>query len=282
MVFDHTSNLRHPEVPTMRKQTVTLVLCLLASTIALHAQSAAQIPKPAAFDVATINPVDPAAQSGRYIKMEGDHRFIAYHFPLNLLVAAAYDLNPRTISGGPKWVDSDHFDILAITPGDTRPTREQQMAMLRTLLTDRFGLTFHRESKVFSIYELEVAPGGPKLKPTSSAVNALTNVTNTVYPSKVVLPARNATIQDVVAMMQRAMLDRPVLDKTDLTGRYDFDLEWAPDETQFGGALVPAPSDSPSPPLFTALQQQLGLKLVATKGPVDALIIDHANLPTAN
>jgi uncharacterized protein (TIGR03435 family) len=214
--------------------------------------------------------------------MEGDNRFIAYHFTLNLLIAAAYDLNPRTISGGPKWVDSDHFDILGVTSGGTRPSREQQMAMLRTLLADRFGLTFHRDSKVFSIYELQVGPGGPKLKPTTAAPDAPINVTNTVYPSKVVLPARNATIQDVVAMMQRAMLDRPVVDKTGLTGRYDFDLEWAPDETQFGGALIPAPSDSPSPPLFTALQQQLGLKLVATKGPVDALIIDHANPPTEN
>jgi uncharacterized protein (TIGR03435 family) len=256
------------------------LLVIIALTVPLTA--AAQAPKPAAFDVATIHPVDPAAQSGRYIKMEGDHRFIAYHFTLNLLIAAAYDLNPRTISGGPKWVDSDHFDILGITPGDTRPTREQQMAMLRGLLTDRFGLTFHREPKVFSIYELQIAPGGPKLKPTASAPDAPINVTNTVYPSKVVLPARNATIQDVVAMMQRAMLDRPVVDKTGLTGRYDFDLEWAPDETQFGGALIPAPTDSPSPPLFTALQQQLGLKLVATRGPVDALIIDHADQPSAN
>lgn len=255
---------------------------LVTFALLLPLTAVAQTPKPPAFDVATIHPVDPAAQSGRYIKMEGDHRFIAYHFTLNLLIAAAYDLNPRTISGGPKWVDSDHFDILGITPGDTRPTREQQMAMLRGLLTDRFGLAFHREPKVFSIYELQVAPGGPKLKPTSAAPDAPINVTNTVYPSKVVLPARNATIQDVVAMMQRAMLDRPVVDKTGLTGRYDFDLEWAPDETQFGGALIPAPTDAPSPPLFTALQQQLGLKLVATKGPVDALIIDHADQPSAN
>src|ERR1700761_3761227 len=101
-------------------------LSLLALTLPVCAQTPAA-PKPDAFEVATIKPVDPAAQSGRFIKMEGDHRFIAYHFTLNLLIAAAYDLNPRTISGGPKWVDSDHFDILGITPGDTRPTREQQM-----------------------------------------------------------------------------------------------------------------------------------------------------------
>jgi uncharacterized protein (TIGR03435 family) len=256
-------------------------LSILVLALPLRAQMPAT-PKPEAFEVATIRPVDPAAQSGRFIKMEGDHRFIAYHFTLNLLIAAAYDLNPRTVSGGPKWVDSDHFDILGITPGDARPTREQQMAMLRTLLTDRFGLTFHREPKVLSIYEMQVAPGGPKLKPTAAAPGAPINVVNTVYPSKVVLPARNATIQDVVAMMQRAMLDRPVVDKTGITGRYDFDLEWAPDETQFGGALVPAPSDSPSPPLFTALQEQLGLKLVATRGSVDALIIDHAAQPTVD
>ncbi len=78
------------------------------------------------------------------------------------------------------------------------------------------------------------------------------------------------------------MLDRPVVNKTGLAGRYDFDLTWAPDETQFGGAVPIAPSDAPSPPLFTAMQDQLGLNLVATRGPVDALVIDSAERPSAN
>jgi uncharacterized protein (TIGR03435 family) len=82
--------------------------------------------------------------------------------------------------------------------------------------------------------------------------------------------------------MQRAMLDRPVVDKTGLSGKFDFDLEWAPDETQFGGEVPVASADSPNPPLFTALQQQLGLKLEATRGPIQALVVDAVERPTAN
>jgi uncharacterized protein (TIGR03435 family) len=83
-------------------------------------------------------------------------------------------------------------------------------------------------------------------------------------------------------LLQRAILDRPVVDKTGLSGWYDFDLEWAPDETQFGGGLPPASEGSQSPPLFEAIQQQLGLKLEATRGPVAALVVDQAERPSAN
>jgi uncharacterized protein (TIGR03435 family) len=97
-----------------------------------------------------------------------------------------------------------------------------------------------------------------------------------------VLPAGNATMGELVSVLQRAILDRPVVDKTGLSGRYDFDLEWAPDETQFGGEIPAAPSDAPSPPFFTAIQQQLGLKIDATRGPIAALVIDHADRPSEN
>ena len=154
--------------------------------------------------------------------------------------------------------------------------------MLQKLLVERFQLAFHREQKVFSIYELEVAKGGPKLKASAAAKDEPAALISTVYPQKVVLPARNATMGDLASLMQRAMLDRPVVDKTGLSGRWDFDLTWAPDETQFGGELTPASADAPSPPLFTALQQELGLKLVATRGPVAAIVVDRAEHPTAN
>jgi len=103
-----------------------------------------------------------------------------------------------------------------------------------------------------------------------------------VYPQRIVLPGRNATMGNFVSLLQRAILDRPVVDKTGLSGRYDFDLEWAPDETQFGGDVPPATAAATSPPLFEAIQQELGLKLEATKGPVDALVVDTAERPAAN
>jgi uncharacterized protein (TIGR03435 family) len=246
------------------------------------AQPTATRPKFDTFEVATIKPVLPDAKAGRYITMQGMDRFVEKDYTLKLLIAAAYSLNPRTISGGPGWMDSDHFDIQAKTAGNVRPTHDEQMAMLRSLLTERFKLTFHREQKEFPIYALEVAKSGAKLKASATGVEAPPVVGPAqVFPQHVVLPARNATMGDFVTLMQRAILDKPVVDKTGLNGRYDFDLQWAPDETQFDGGLPPA-TDSSSPPLFIAIQQQLGLRLVATKGPVQALVVDKAEKPSAN
>lgn len=154
--------------------------------------------------------------------------------------------------------------------------------MLRSLLTDRFKLTFHREAREFSIYQLELAKNGSKLKETAAPNDPPAVGPGVVYPQRIVLPARNATMGDFASLLQRAILDRPVVDKTGLPGRYDFDLEWAPDETQFGGDVPTASADTPSAPLFSAIQQQLGLRLVATRGAVDALIVDKAERPSAN
>ncbi len=235
-----------------------------------------------AFDVATIKEVGPDAKAGRYITMQGDHRFVAQNFALKLLIAAAYDLNPTVVSGGPEWVESQKFEIVATTPGEKRPNREEQMRMLRKLLTDRFQLTFRREEKEFSIYELGLFKNGPKLKTSLSEANEPTQLVSTVYPQRIHMPARNATMADFVAVLQRAILDRPVVDKTGLSGHFDFDLDWAPDGTQFGGEIPPAPDDAPSPPLRFALERQLGLQLKATRGMAASLTILKAERPSAN
>jgi uncharacterized protein (TIGR03435 family) len=247
----------------------------------------AQAPAPTAtpgptFEVATIKPTALDPKSGRYITMQGTNRFVAKYYTPKLMIAAAYDLSPKVISGGPAWIDSDHYDVEALTPGDTRPSRPEQMAMLKTLLTDRFKLTFHREEKEFSIYELEVASGGPKMKESTAPASDPAQLISTVYPQRMHLPARNATMGDFASLLQRALLDRPVVDKTGLAGRYDFDLDWAPDETQFGGEVPVASADAPSPPFFVAIQQELGLKVEATRGPVEAMVVDGAEPPTAN
>lgn len=234
------------------------------------------------FEVATIKPTAPDAKAGRYITMQGTNRFVVKYYTLKLMIAAAYNLSPKVISGGPAWAESDHFDVVALTPGSTRPTQPEQMAMLRTLLTERFKLTFHREEKEFSLYALEVAKGGAKLKESTEAPSDPPQLISTVYPQRIHLPAKNARMEDFASLLQRALLDRPVVDRTGLTGRYDFDLDWAPDETQFGGEVPVAPADAQEPPFFTAIEQQLGLRLEATRGPVQALVIDHAEPPTAN
>jgi uncharacterized protein (TIGR03435 family) len=263
-------------------------LALLTSGVLAQApaSNSAQ-PSSPAFEVATIKPVPPDTKAGRYIIMQGNNRFVAKHYTLKLMIAAAYDVSPKAISGGPRsgnsgWMDSDHYDIEAITPGTDRPSRDEQMAMLRNLLVERFQLTIHREPKVLSIYELEVSKGGPKLKPSAEAPGEPAALISTVYPDRIHLPAKNATMAEFASLLQRAVLDRPVVDKTALTGRYDFDLDWAPDETQFGGEVPVARSDAPNPPFFTAIEQQIGLKIEPTKGPVMALVVDSVQQPSAN
>ncbi|MGD0910839.1 MAG: TIGR03435 family protein [Terracidiphilus sp.] len=255
-----------------------LVLCLssLFAQAPPDKQDAAQ-----SFEVATIK-LAALDQPGRYITMQGTNRFVAKFYTLKLMIAAAYNLSPKEIMGGPEWADADHYDILALTPGAARPTHDEQMAMLRTLLAARFKLSFHREAKEFSIYRLEVSKTGSKLKQSAAAPGDPAQLISTVYPQRIHLPARNATMGDFASLLQRALLDRPVVDSTDLTGRYDFDLDWAPDETQFGGEVPVAPQDAQAPPFFTAIKDQLGLELVATRGNVQALVIDHAETPSAN
>ena len=214
--------------------------------------------------------------------MESVNRFVAKSYTVKLLIAAAYDLNPKAITGGAPWVDSDRFDISAVTPGDVRPTRDQQMAMLRALLVERFGLTFHREQKQFAIYLLTVSKDGPRLKSSGASANDPSSFISTVYPGRIVMPARNASMADFTAVLQRAVLDRPVVNKTGLTGRYDFDLDWAPSGREFGGDIPAAPDDTSGLPLFTAVQQQLGLKLEATHGEAEAFVIDQVERPSAN
>jgi uncharacterized protein (TIGR03435 family) len=236
----------------------------------------------AAFEVATIKPADPDFR-GRYITMQSTHQFLARNHSVRTLIKAAYNLHDNAVVGGPAWADTDRFDIQAVTPGEARPTQEQQMAMLRKLLADRFHLTFHREPKELSVYAIVAAKSGPKLAASTTPADKAPPLAIVVFPDHVEFPARNATILDFASVLQRAALDRPVVDRTGLTGRYDFDLAWTPDESQFGGFHAAEPvSGAPKPDLFAAIQQQIGLKLEATKAPIDIIVIDHVDHPTAN
>ncbi len=240
-----------------------------------------QRPVSGAFEVASIKPDQ--NPNGRFIRMQTATQFAVHHHTVRTLLAAAYNLSPNEILGGPSLVDSDYWAIAAKTP-TPRPTLEQQMAMLRQLLADRFQVRFHREPKEMRIYALTVAKGGPKLKPTTLDPDA-----DPAGPPPLIfvvslpvlkLAARYAGMDDFATLLQRA-LEQPVIDQTDLKGRYDFDMEFTPDETLYGGAFKGA-EDASKPGLQAALQDQLGLKLKATKGLVSALVIDHAERPSEN
>ena len=265
----------------MSARTSVAVAALLTAS-GVFAQPAVSRPPFEAFDVATIKPTDPDYKGGRFITMQSSHVFVAKNYTVKALVVAAYNLNPRAVSGGPAWFDSDRYDIVAKAPNAVRPNLDEQMSMLRKLLAERFTLTFHREQRELSIYALTVAKNGPKLKASTEPPDAPPALVNRIFPGRALLPARNATMEQFASVMQRAVLDRPVVDRTGLSGKYDFDLEWMPDEVQFGGHVPPGtPEAQQKPDLFAAIQQ-LGLRLDATKGPVEVLVINQVQRPTAN
>jgi uncharacterized protein (TIGR03435 family) len=261
------------------------ILAFVLPETGVSTQSAAARPSFDAFEVATIKPTSPNP-AGRWIRMLSANEFAAKNHALKTLIAAAYNLSPQAILGGPAWVDSDHYDITARTPGRVRPDLNEQMSMLRKLLADRFQLAFHRDEKEMRVYALTVTKGGAKLQESTLSPDASPQgpppLIFAVLPQFIRLPARYATMGEFASVLQRAALDLPVLDRTGLAGRYDFDLEFTPDESLFGGALGKGPDESTRPGLFAAVQQQLGLRLEATKGAVQALVIDHVERPSAN
>jgi uncharacterized protein (TIGR03435 family) len=256
---------------------------IAAVVIGLAIWSGAIQNAPPAFEVATIKPSAPDDRSGKFITMQGPHQFVAKNYSVKDMISAAFDLPPRLISGGPAWIDIDRYEIRATVSSEGRPSSAEQMAMFRTLLSDRLKLAIHREQRELPIYGLTVVKEGAKLKESTTAEEYLIN--RMFNDNHVLLPARNVTIAQFASMFQRAVVDRPIVDKTGLSGRYDFDLEWTRDETQFGGLIPLAPVDNSvpqKPDLFSALQQQLGLRLQPSRGPVDVIIIDRVERPSEN
>jgi uncharacterized protein (TIGR03435 family) len=263
----------------------TLAFLAIAAS-GIFAQSPAPRPNFDAFEVATIKLTPPDWSGGRYIRMQTAHQLEARNNAVKTLIAAAYNLNPNAISRGPEWIDSDRYDILAKAPGESRPNLDKQMSMLRALLVDRFKLTFHREPKELPIYTLTVVKSGLKIKETTmlpdQAPEGPPPLVFVVTLPSLRMPARYATMAEFASMLQRAALDRPVVDKTGLSGRYDFDLEFTADDHIYGGALGKGTDDATKPGLFAAIQEQLGLKLEATRGTIQAMVIDRVERPSEN
>ncbi len=231
------------------------------------------------FEVAIIKPSKPD-QPGRAFQLRG-REFFTVNTSVSDLINFAYGLHAKQITGGPDWIRTDKYDLQAKPDIDGRPSDRQLKSMVAKLLTDRFQLTFHREKKELAVYAITVAKGGQKLTPSDGS----SNLPSLFFRGLGNLPARNATMTDFAGVMQSAVLDRPVVDQTGLAGRFDFQLLWTPDEFQFGGLGVkpPPPSDKDTAPdLFTAFQQQLGLKLESTKAQVDVVVVDRVEKPSEN
>ena len=204
---------------------------------------------------------------------------------LMMLRSADYALRHAAddrITGLPGWASKEHFDVEAKVSEEDAPafkklTEEQRSAMFRSLMEDRFKLKAHAETRELPIYALVVAKGGVKMTPTKEADAKNENYRGWGFNSKgavVTADFKGCEVQ-MLADELTQQLSRTVVDRTGLTGKYDFKLDWTSEEATDAAALT-------VPGLFTAIQQQLGLKLDAQKGPVEGLVVDHVEEPSAN
>ena len=242
------------------------------------AMAADAVPK---FDVVTIKPSDPN-RPGKLFTIRGRH-VLTVNTNVNDLITFAYSLHTKQLVNAPPWFATDKFDIDGVPDVEGQPNLKQLRLLIQSALTDRFKLTFHHDQKELSVYALTVAKGGPKLTDT---IHKPSEPVNFGYRKLGALMVTNATMKDFCDGMQGSALDRPAVDHTGLTGRYDFTLNWTPDESQFeamGGYRPPATEDPNAPPaLSTAMQEQLGLRFDAVKALADVFVIDHIEKPSAN
>ena len=224
------------------------------------------------FEVATIKPSRPDEHGPRY-DFRG-RRFSVIHASVSDLLKFAYGLQQSQIAKSPDWVNTASYDISAEPDGAGEPSIKQWQAMVKKLLADRFQLKFHFEKREQSVYLLTVAKSGPKLTRSASDPNALGGMG---FGPPGNFGATNQTMADIADALGQGVLNRPVVDQTGLTGRFDLRLTWRPD-----GPTTATEDPNAPPEFFTAIQEQLGLKLVSTKAPVDVLVIDHVERPSPN
>jgi len=239
------------------------------------------------FEVASVKPNKDGvgARGGAGIGSASEH-----NMTVRFLLWFSYRVQPFQIVGGPSWIDADHFDIEARAE-DPHAGPDQIRLMLQSLLEDRFHLRLHREMRQSPIYALVVAKGGPKIKLSADQTSPDVNGPS---PPGSPLPNHgairfgagsflaNAVPLEFFCRMLSQRLDRFVIDQTKLPGRYDFLLQWKPDPGERPTDAPAAPDIESRPSIFTAIQEQMGLKLESARGPVEVLVIDHIEKPTEN
>jgi uncharacterized protein (TIGR03435 family) len=261
-------------------------LLLTAASLAFLVPLArAQASLPAAsdtFDVISIHQNNTATDGHHHMyNNPSDSHFRTVNLSLKDLIQFAYALPKSQILGGPPWLDSTMFDMeaksgpsidaeLQALPSDQ--ARHRKQLMVQALLADRCKLAAHQETRELPVYALVVAKGGPKFKPSETNGTTINTGRSRLHI---------AGTDDTIAILARELaqvLGRVVLNDTGISGRYDLTLQWTPDDALTNGA-----SDANLPPgIFTAIQEQLGLKLESTKGPVPVLVLDHVETPSAN
>lgn len=265
------------------------LLALAVFALPAIAQQPAPITtNPPPYDIISIHPHNAMDDNISFMSRPGN--FAATNCTLKQLISYAYGVREDLITGLPGWADTTRFDVTAKV-SDFNPdafknlSREQRESMLLPMLTERFHVKAHTEIKTLSVYNLVLTKDGPKFKidppPPADPDN----------PNKGHEGRGNTTINNndltatavplsSIAETLAGQINHTVIDKTGLVGDYDFKLKWTPEEER-NSATDNGTTDH-APDLFTALQEQLGLKLEATKGPVTTLVVDHAEQPTPN
>ncbi len=228
---------------------------------------AAMLLQAASFDVASVKPSSEPNGSNSGISTD-DSLLRASNVTLTRLIMGAYAVQEGQIIGGPKWINELRYDVTARTASHAGDA--EMMQMLQPVLAERFQLAFHRETRTFSGYALTVAKGG--IKATVATGNG-----SSTHGTRGHIEATGCPMWRLAVRLSSQLGGAPVVDQTGLTALYDFKLEWTPEE------LLAKTSDPSAPPsLFTALQEQLGLKLEARKLPTEVLVIDRAEPPSEN
>ena len=235
------------------------------------------------FDVATIKPNPSGGTRMQGLTMNG-RNFRVRNGSLIDLITFAFDVQVNQVVGAPAWAENDRYDIDGVPDQPGQPNMKQARGMLQKLLTERYKLTIHHEKREMSAYVLSAAKTAPKLTESKTIQGQLPGMFATPGQGGLTLHLVNGTMTDFTGFLQMLILDKPVVDRTDIQGRYDANITFLPDLTQFHGnpPKIPAADVPDAPDLFTAIQQQLGLKLAAEKTAVDVIVFDHVEKPSAN
>ena len=255
------------------RSSILISFCFLTCGLSSAQQAPAA---PQTFAVATIKPSAPDTVAATQIR---GNRFATEGTTFIDVFKYAYSVHPDQVVGGPAWLRTEKFDILADPETEKRPSSDQMKAMVQQLLVERFHLVMHREQKVLSVYALMKTADTPKLTKSASDPNGIPVVG---YSPVGELSVGNATMANFASFLQRFVLDRPAVDQTGIAGHFDLVLRWTPDDPRLGRPGNSQPDASAPPGLFTAMKEQLGLKLQPTKAATDVFSIDRAEQPSDN
>jgi uncharacterized protein (TIGR03435 family) len=253
-----------------RSHAALLLSCCLLC-FALPAQENPRLPT--SFAVATIRPSAPDTETVTQIR---GNRFFTEGTTFLDLFKYAFNVNPEQVVGGPDWLRTEKFNVVADPETEKRPSSDQMKTLVQQLLVERFHIRMHHEQKLLSVYTLVKTADTPKLKQSTADPAGIPVV---AYNPAGELSVGNATMANFATFLQRFVLDRPAVDQTGIPGHFDLVLRWTPDSLT---TETKTTDPAAAPDFFTAIKEQLGLRLEARKADTDVFVIDRAEQPAEN